>query len=110
MGTYHPILSNKLPRICCRNARVETVLVFAQAVYLMFASVYVCKEAVEHLILSTGDFSGRGSGHGHGTGTSGGSVHSGGEGHHHHSATTTGCVIKSLRILLSTEGILSIIA
>jgi len=35
---------------------------FAQAVYLMFSSVYVCKETVEHLLLSAG----------------------GGEGHHHH--------------------------
>jgi hypothetical protein len=45
-----------------RNARVETVLMFAQVVYLMFASVYVCKETVEHVLLS-------GSGEGH---------------HHHH--------------------------
>ncbi|KAJ3511983.1 hypothetical protein NMY22_g15474 [Coprinellus aureogranulatus] len=45
------------------NGRMETVLMFAQAVYLMFSSVYVCKEAVEHLLLSTG----------------------GQEGHHHHS-------------------------
>jgi len=38
---------------------------FAQAVYLMFASVYVCKETIEHLLLSSGG--------------------SGGEaGHHHH--------------------------
>ena len=44
------------------NGRVETVLMFAQAVYLMFSSVYVCKETVEHLLLSAG----------------------GGEGHHHH--------------------------
>lgn len=44
------------------NARVQTVFVFAQTVYLMFASVYVCKETVEHLLLSAG----------------------GGEGHHHH--------------------------
>jgi hypothetical protein len=35
---------------------------FAQAVYLMFSSVYVCKETVEHLLLSAG----------------------GVEGHHHH--------------------------
>ncbi|THU81858.1 hypothetical protein K435DRAFT_831774 [Dendrothele bispora CBS 962.96] len=43
------------------NARVETVFMFAQVVYLMFASVYVCKETVEHVLLSGG-----------------------GEGHHHH--------------------------
>lgn len=35
---------------------------FAQSVYLMFSSVYVCKETVEHLLLSAG----------------------GAEGHHHH--------------------------
>ncbi|RDB17297.1 Zinc transporter 6 [Hypsizygus marmoreus] len=44
------------------NAPVETVLMFAQAVYLMFSSVYVCKETVEHILLSAG----------------------GAEGHHHH--------------------------
>ncbi|KJA23795.1 hypothetical protein HYPSUDRAFT_137359 [Hypholoma sublateritium FD-334 SS-4] len=37
------------------NGRVETVLMFAQAVYLMFSSVYVCKETVEHLLLSSGE-------------------------------------------------------
>jgi hypothetical protein len=39
----------------CRNGRLETVLMFAQSVYLIFASVYMCKEAVEHLLLSAGD-------------------------------------------------------
>ncbi|KAG9227006.1 hypothetical protein CCMSSC00406_0008978 [Pleurotus cornucopiae] len=57
------------------NARVETVLMFAQAVYLMFSSVYVCKETVEHLLLSAG----AGAGVGGGVGSGG---HS--EGHHHH--------------------------
>jgi len=28
---------------------------FAQSVYLIFASVYMCKETVEHLLLSAGD-------------------------------------------------------
>lgn len=28
---------------------------FAQSVYLMFSSVYVCKETVEHLLLSAGE-------------------------------------------------------
>lgn len=37
------------------NARVETLLLFAQTIYLIFSSVYVCKEAVEHLLLSAGD-------------------------------------------------------
>lgn len=48
---------------------------FAQAVYLMFSSVYVCKETVEHLLLSAG----AGAGVGGGVGSGG---HS--EGHHHH--------------------------
>ena len=39
----------------CRNARVETVMTFAQSVYLIFTSVYVCKETVEHLLLSSGE-------------------------------------------------------
>ncbi|KAI0752742.1 hypothetical protein C8Q80DRAFT_1267246 [Daedaleopsis nitida] len=37
------------------NARVETVMTFAQSVYLIFTSVYVCKETVEHLLLSSGE-------------------------------------------------------
>lgn len=41
-------------------ARTQTTLLFAQCVYLMFAGVYVAKEAVEHILLSTGH------GHGHG--------------------------------------------
>ena len=45
-----------------RDAPIETVLLFAQVVYLMFSSVYVCKETVEHILLSAGSE----------------------EGHHHH--------------------------
>ncbi|KAF8879807.1 hypothetical protein BD779DRAFT_1612849 [Infundibulicybe gibba] len=45
------------------SARVETVMMFAQVVYLMFSSVYICKETVEHLLLSAGHD---------------------GDGHHHH--------------------------
>ncbi|GBE83471.1 hypothetical protein BKA93DRAFT_358544 [Sparassis latifolia] len=37
------------------NTRVETVVAFAQSVYLLFASVYVCKETVEHILLSSGE-------------------------------------------------------
>ncbi|PCH37427.1 hypothetical protein WOLCODRAFT_140858 [Wolfiporia cocos MD-104 SS10] len=37
------------------NARLETVVSFAQSVYLIFASVYVCKETVEHLLLASGE-------------------------------------------------------
>ncbi|KAG6899056.1 hypothetical protein C0993_001321, partial [Termitomyces sp. T159_Od127] len=43
-------------------APVQTVMMFGQAVYLMFSSVYVCKETLEHLLLSAGNA----------------------EGHHHH--------------------------
>ncbi|KAJ7188292.1 hypothetical protein C8R46DRAFT_1054280 [Mycena filopes] len=43
-------------------ARTLPVLLFAQSVYLMFSAVYVCKEALEHLLLSA----------------------SAGDGHHHH--------------------------
>ncbi|KAI5828089.1 hypothetical protein K523DRAFT_245355 [Schizophyllum commune Tattone D] len=56
------------------DARVETVAMFAQAVYLMFAAVYVCKETVEHLLLSAG-----------------GSEESG---HHHHHAIDEEDVIQ----------------
>lgn len=44
-------------------ARTQTTLLFAQCVYLMFAGVYVAKEAVEHILLSAGH--GHGHGHGH---------------------------------------------
>ncbi|KAI0672289.1 hypothetical protein C8Q78DRAFT_1026273 [Trametes maxima] len=37
------------------NARIETVMTFAQSVYLIFTSVYVCKETLEHLLLSSGE-------------------------------------------------------
>ncbi|KAJ7783160.1 hypothetical protein B0H16DRAFT_1877576 [Mycena metata] len=43
-------------------ARTLPVLLFAQSVYLMFSAVYICKEALEHLLLSA----------------------SAGDGHHHH--------------------------
>ena len=38
-----------------RNARVETLMIYAQSIYLIFASVYVCKETVEHLLLASGE-------------------------------------------------------
>ncbi|KLO06516.1 hypothetical protein SCHPADRAFT_882816 [Schizopora paradoxa] len=37
------------------NDRIETLALFAQTIYLIFASVYVCKETVEHILLSLGD-------------------------------------------------------
>ncbi|KDN46587.1 hypothetical protein RSAG8_04240, partial [Rhizoctonia solani AG-8 WAC10335] len=36
------------------SVRLETTLMFAQAVYLMFAAVYTCKETVEHMLLAAG--------------------------------------------------------
>ncbi|KAI6126563.1 hypothetical protein F5141DRAFT_1081741 [Pisolithus sp. B1] len=57
-------------------ARGETTLLFAQCVYLMFAGIYVAKEAVEHLLLAAGSGA-----HAHGHG--GGGANSG-DGHHHH--------------------------
>ncbi|KAG8761331.1 hypothetical protein FRC14_004736 [Serendipita sp. 396] len=35
--------------------RVETVALFAQSVYLLFAAVYICKETLEHALLSADD-------------------------------------------------------
>ncbi|TFK52856.1 hypothetical protein OE88DRAFT_1677493 [Heliocybe sulcata] len=64
------------------NARIETVLLFAQSVYLMFSAVYVCKETVEHLLLSVGE-----------------------EGHHHHfgdeTATLLGIQFPVFTILIA---------
>ncbi|KAF9445668.1 hypothetical protein P691DRAFT_805316 [Macrolepiota fuliginosa MF-IS2] len=37
------------------NKRVLTVLMFAQAVYLLFSAVYVCKETIEHVLLTAGE-------------------------------------------------------
>ncbi|KAF9262771.1 hypothetical protein L218DRAFT_928783 [Marasmius fiardii PR-910] len=56
------------------DGRTETVFMFAQSVYLMFAAVYICKETVEHVLLTAGS-SGHGGGH---------------ETHHHHHADDTG--------------------
>jgi len=67
---------------------------FAQSVYLIFASVYICKETVEHLLLSTGDDQ-----HHHAD-------------HHHHS---DGCVALPAKVDSVTEfhlpyrGVLSIL-
>ncbi|CAE6488528.1 unnamed protein product [Rhizoctonia solani] len=36
------------------SVRLETTLMFSQAVYLMFAAVYTCKETVEHVLLAAG--------------------------------------------------------
>ncbi|KIO30162.1 hypothetical protein M407DRAFT_69671 [Tulasnella calospora MUT 4182] len=50
------------------SRRVETVALFAQAIYLIFASVYVCKEAFEHVLLAS-------------------EGEDAGDAHHHHSGT-----------------------
>ena len=58
---------------------------FAQAVYLMFAAVYVSKEAVEHFLLHSDSASA----HKHA-----GGAHAGVTGHHHHlpEGGAIGCV------------------
>ncbi|KAJ7723978.1 hypothetical protein DFH07DRAFT_1004973 [Mycena maculata] len=61
MGVAIPHLSLAVSKPYA-SARALPVLLFAQAVYLMFSAVYVCKEALEHLLLSA----------------------SAGDGHHHH--------------------------
>lgn len=67
------------------NARIETLAIFAQSVYLIFASVYVCKEAVEHILLSHG------------------------EGHHHHRGDDTnfGIDLPILSILLASATLIA---
>ena len=63
--------------------RIETVALFAQAVYLLFSAVYICKETLEHALLSAGD-----------------------AGHHHHHAPgqsfelDSGYVALTQRVLL----------
>ncbi|CAL1709761.1 unnamed protein product [Somion occarium] len=37
------------------NARLETLLIYAQSIYLVFAAVYVCKETLEHFLLASGE-------------------------------------------------------
>jgi hypothetical protein len=41
-----------------RNTPVAMVWLFVQLVYLMYVSVYVCKETVEHILLSNGSEAG----------------------------------------------------
>ncbi|TDL25190.1 hypothetical protein BD410DRAFT_813569 [Rickenella mellea] len=63
------------------NARIETLMLFSQSVYLIFSSVYVCKETVEQLLLSAG------------------------EGHHHHRGEdldTTGTIPFPTFLILIT--------
>ena len=37
-----------------RSRRVETVALFAQSIYLIFAAVYICKEALERMLMFAG--------------------------------------------------------
>ncbi|QRV98917.1 cation efflux family protein [Ceratobasidium sp. AG-Ba] len=69
------------------TARLEVTMLFAQAVYLMFAAVYICKETVEHLLLAAGSS------------------------HHHHSGdddayTPEGLLFPNVLLCLSTLSIL----
>jgi len=68
------ILAKVLPRLLIRNssqasigsygnARLETLALFAQSIYLVFTSFYICKETVEHVLLT---------------------ANAAGEAHHHH--------------------------
>jgi hypothetical protein len=54
-GAIPKWLSKSSPRRFYGNSRLAALLAFAQAVYLLFAAVYVCKEAIEHLLLSVGE-------------------------------------------------------
>jgi len=59
------ILAKVLPRLLARqsqgtsgsygNARLESLALFAQSVYLVFTSIYICKETVEHVLLSANE-------------------------------------------------------
>lgn len=55
MGKIDIILAKALLKRSYSNDRIETVSLFAQSIYLIFASVYVCKETVEHILLSLGE-------------------------------------------------------
>jgi len=60
-----------------RAKRTETVALFAQAVYLLFSAVYICKETLEHALLSAGD-----------------------AGHHHHHSPGQGGIQSSGYVVL----------
>ncbi|CAK5265052.1 unnamed protein product [Mycena citricolor] len=62
------------------TARTLPVLLFAQSVYLMFSAVYVCKEALEHLLLSA----------------------DAGDGHHHHAGDEVAGILFPLITTFST--------
>ncbi|KAG6816229.1 hypothetical protein H0H93_008285 [Arthromyces matolae] len=68
-------------------APVQTVLMFGQAVYLLFSSVYICKETFEHLLLSAGNVEGH---------------------HHHHGDEDEGLMGIEFPVILALITILSI--
>jgi len=37
--------------LSCRNHRLESLILFVQTIFLLFASVYICKESIEHVLL-----------------------------------------------------------
>jgi hypothetical protein len=60
------ILAKVLPRLLARNssqgssrsygnARMESLALFAQSIYLVFTSIYICKETVEHVLLTANE-------------------------------------------------------
>ncbi|KAG6887783.1 hypothetical protein C0995_012763 [Termitomyces sp. Mi166 len=69
-------------------APVKTVLMFGQAVYLLFSSVYVCKETLEHLLLSAGNVDGH---------------------HHHHGDEDEGIIGIEFPVLLACITFVSLI-
>lgn len=55
---HHPLTSS--------TTRLTSVLCFAQSLFLLFAAVYISKEAIEQVLLGAGAHDHGGHGHGHG--------------------------------------------
>ena len=57
MGEWHALSlsSRSILTHGFSNTRIETLMAYAQSVFLLFASVYVCKETVEHVLLASGE-------------------------------------------------------
>lgn len=55
MGKFQSTNTTLESLISSRNGRLESLSMFAQSVYLIFSAVYICKEAVEHFLLSAGE-------------------------------------------------------
>jgi divalent metal cation (Fe/Co/Zn/Cd) transporter len=43
--------NDELPHSPPRNHRLETLILFVEAIFLLFSSVYICKESIEHVLL-----------------------------------------------------------